>query len=117
VAPAAEDVSAVTRPSDEPRIGVNAPATWADTQYMMISKEQARAAAAQLTNHSALVASAGETPVSPEVFNQAFVAALNAPATDVRRVADARTFLARDAHSSRDVAEMMIQRIVSDALR
>jgi hypothetical protein len=84
---------------------------------MMISREQARAAAAQLTSHPMLVACAGEAPVSAEVFNQAFAAACNAPATDVRRVADARTFLARDAHDSRDVAEMMIQRIVSDALR
>jgi len=116
-APTREYVSHITGLAGHWREWVKAAEHGADTHTMMISKQQARAAAAQLNNYSARMQSVGGPPVSAEVLSQAFAAACNAPATDVRRVADARTFLARDAHNSRDVAEMMIQRIVSDALR
>ena len=107
----------VTRDAQHVWDWVKAADTWADTQPMMITKEQARAAAAQLANHPGRVASTHCAPVSAEVLSMAIAAARNAPAADPRRVEGARNYLASDARDSRDVAAMMIQRIVCDALR
>ena len=89
----------------------------ADTLVMMISREQAVAAAAQLARGAEVAGSPASTAVSPDLLARAIAVAKNTPASDERRVADARSSLAADAYDSRDVAAMMIQRIVSDSLR
>jgi hypothetical protein len=89
----------------------------ADTRDMMISKEQARAAAEQLANRLGAPVQTPTPPVSPELLAHAISIACCAPASDEGRIAGARSFLAERTHDSRDVAAMMIQRIVSDSLR
>ena len=89
----------------------------ADTQDMMISKEQATAAARHLVTQSHEAVRCRAMAVSDELLEQAAAIVRDTPATDERRIADARLYLQSDRHDSRDVAAMMIQRIVSDALR
>ena len=84
---------------------------------MMISKEQAHAAAVQLRMSAQSRRTARSTDVSPEVLAAAFAVAEGTPDTSPERIAEARTFLAHDGADSRVVASMMIQRIISDALR
>ena len=88
-----------------------------DTRHMMISKEQARAAAEQLPISVTGQSAPPTPPVSPELVARAIAIARSTPAIDERRIAGARSFLALEEHDSRAVAAMMIQRLVSDSLR
>jgi hypothetical protein len=84
---------------------------------MMISHEQARAAAIHLHY-------TGETPrervrpdVSDEVLAAALAAAQNAPEENPGRLADMQRYRDGACADSRAVASMMISRIISDSLR
>jgi hypothetical protein len=84
---------------------------------MMISKQQATAAARELAAPCAQPSQTVEAAVSRELIERALDIARNAPASSAERLAEARQSLESGAHDSYDVASMMIQRIVSDALR
>ncbi len=84
---------------------------------MMISKEQAHAAAVQLRTRSYGACSHDSVGVSPEILAAALAVVANTPDTRSQRVAEAQHLLATDGADSRAVASMMIQRIISDSLR
>jgi|GEM_PF-2484635 len=84
---------------------------------MRITQQQARAAAERLRHGSGDREQPTEAPVSPEVLAAAVAVARSTPDTSAQRIADAKTYLAGVPADSRVVASMMIQRIVSDALR
>lgn len=89
----------------------------ADTRYMMISKEQARAAAVLIRTRNADRASARSVDVSPEVLAAALAVVEGTPDTSPERIAEAELHMAGHGLDSRVVASMMLQRIVSDSLR
>jgi hypothetical protein len=84
---------------------------------MMISKEQAHAAAEGLRNRGSRYMTPTSVDVSPEVLAAAFAVAESTPDTSPSRMAEAERYLASDGADSRVVASMMIQRIISDSLR
>jgi len=84
---------------------------------MMISKEQAHAAAEHLRFRGPRVGSLNSTDVSPEVFAAAFAVVQNTPDTNPQRMADGRHYLDTEGADSRVVASMMIHRIISDSIR
>lgn len=84
---------------------------------MMISKEQAHAAAIHLRSCASTECSDRSADVSPEILAAAFAVASNTPDTSPERMAEAQLHLAGDGTDSREVASMMIQRIISDAIR
>jgi len=84
---------------------------------MMISEEQARAAALHLSTCGAAAPSAHTPDVSPEVLAAAMAVVARTPDMNPERMAEARTYLQSDGTDSRLVASMMIQRIISDSLR
>jgi hypothetical protein len=84
---------------------------------MMISTEQAHAAAEQLRQGGSGPGRTTEAKVSPEVLAAAFSVVENTPDTSARRLAEAHNYLASEGADSRLVASMMIQRIISDSLR
>lgn len=84
---------------------------------MIISDEQARAAAAYLKS-TGLKPCIGHACVVPdEVIRMAVRAAEEAPDLREDRVAEARERLGSGSVDSSEVAEKMLSRIVSDALR
>jgi hypothetical protein len=89
----------------------------ADIQCMMISREQAHAAAVHLAAHETGTAAVASVAVSPEVLAAAIALAQRTPDTSPERIAEGESYLAGDGADSRAVAAMMLQRIVSDALR
>jgi hypothetical protein len=89
----------------------------ADTIDMMISKEQARAAAVLLRNRGVASIHASATQVSPAVIAAACAVAESTPDMSSQRMADGRDYLENHTADSRVVASMMIQRIISDSLR
>jgi hypothetical protein len=84
---------------------------------MMISKEQARAAARQLADSDRISAPVSRPHVSAAILQRAVAIAKQASFADEDRVAEGRLLLATDTLDSQDIAAMMIHRIVSDALR
>jgi hypothetical protein len=84
---------------------------------MMISKEQARAAAIHLRTCASPQNGHAPADVSPEIVAAAFAVAANTPDTSPERIAEAEHYLAGVSADSHAVASMMIQRIISDALR
>ena len=110
-------MSRVTRSGEFLRDLVKSTLPVADTQCMMISKEQARAAAVQLATRRPDTTSHTSSPVSAELIAEAIEIARSTPMTDATRLAGARSSLAAHPHDTRDIAAMMIHRIVSDALR
>lgn len=84
---------------------------------MMISEEQARAAAQLLSTHAAADAAHDVPDVSPEVLAAALAVVRETPDTRPGRIDEARQYLENEAGDSRRVASMMIQRIISDSLR
>lgn len=83
---------------------------------MMISQEQARAAAQHLSTCGATTPYSATPDVSPEVIAAAVQVVRETPDTSPQRMSQARSYLS-DGADSRLVASMMIQRIISDSLR
>lgn len=88
-----------------------------DIESMMISHEQARAAALHLRSYDGSEPGTDRPNVSPEVLAAAVAVARSTPDTNPQRLAEARHYLDGDGTDSRAVASMMIQRIISDSLR
>lgn len=84
---------------------------------MIISSEQARAAAQHLAQQTCSETDCKSVLVEPDVFQQAIVAAVSAPDLRQDRVEEAKRRLCDSAPESADIAEKMICRIVSDAVR
>ncbi len=84
---------------------------------MIISDEQARAAAQYLKANPAQGCDLHGCDVSPAIMQAARAAVDGAPDLRADRVAEARERMAGHALDSRDVADKMISRIVSDSLR
>lgn len=83
---------------------------------MIISDEQARLAAAELRHPPVQHAAVAHQVISPAVLAAAHDRALSAPDVRSERLDEARTRLLAGL-DSHDVAEKMLSRIVSDALR
>lgn len=88
----------------------------ADIETMIISDEQARLAAAELKHPHQHHDEIAHQTVSAAVLAAAHDLALSAPDVRSERLDDARTRL-MSGLDSHDVAEKMLSRIVSDALR
>jgi hypothetical protein len=84
---------------------------------MIISNEQAQAAAAYLKLHQSHDCERGACSVSADVIAKARAAVEMAPELRLDRVNEARERMGAGAVDSREVAEKMLSRIVSDALR
>ncbi len=84
---------------------------------MMISHEQARAAAIRLQNTDDAPHPSRRPDVSDEVFAAAMAAAQSAPDTNLQRMAGVEHYRSGGCADSRVIASMMIQRIISDSLR
>jgi hypothetical protein len=84
---------------------------------MMISKEQARAAADHLKAHPSCESATCSPQVSPELLAAAIAVIQDTPETNSQRVAIAQHHLEAAATDSHVIASMMIQRIISDSLR
>lgn len=89
---------------------------WADMVRMMLSDEQARLAARDILEGR----SSGpikDVEISPETLEQARQAVLHAPDVRAERVLEACTRLLTEPLDSHDLANKMISRIVTDAIR
>lgn len=84
---------------------------------MMISKEQAHAAAVLLRDRAVTSRNGSRRAVSPEVLAAAHAVAEGTPDTNPQRMADGQHYVATAGADSRVVASMMIQRIISDSIR
>jgi hypothetical protein len=84
---------------------------------MMISKQQAHAAAVDLRTQGSNRRATTSVDVSPELLAAALAVVEGTPDTSAERLAEAELYLASDHPDSRVVASMMIQRIISDSLR
>ena len=84
---------------------------------MMISHEQARAAAIHLHYANEPRRERVRPDVSDEVLAAALAAAQNAPEESPTRIADMQHYRDGACADSRAVASMMIHRIISDSLR
>jgi hypothetical protein len=89
----------------------------ADSEHMMISDEQARLAAAQLRAHRPTLPLPLECRVPRDVIEAAVLVASRAPDLRSERIAHARARLDAGPLDPHEVAEMMLSRIVGDALR
>jgi hypothetical protein len=84
---------------------------------MMISHEQARAAASHIQEAETASRAWVRPEVSPDLIAAAVAVARNTPDADPERIADAQGYREGLCVDSRAVASMMLQRIVSDSLR
>ncbi len=84
---------------------------------MMISHEQARAAAFELRSGVTSAPVMPPADVSAEVLAAAMAVVQETPDTSPERLADAQSLLAGESPDCHAVASMMIQRIISDSLR
>jgi hypothetical protein len=89
----------------------------ADNLRMMISHEQARAAALHIHEAEAVPRDWVRPEVSPDLIAAAVAVARDAPDADPERIADVQAYREGRCVDSRAVASMMLQRIVSDSLR
>lgn len=84
---------------------------------MMISDEQAKLAAKAVLESRVVSGPVRDVDVSPEVLEQAREAVMHAPDVRAERVLEACTRLLTQPLDSHDLADKMISRIVSDAVR
>ena len=89
----------------------------ADTQAMMISEEQALAAAALLKTTGRASSSVDRVEISADLVAAAVAAASFTPDVDPCRLINAEAFLHDGLADSHEIASMMLKRLVSDALR
>ena len=110
-------VRSVTRAPSSSDDSSKGRAVGADSVCMMISEEQARQAAKQLRSQTRDRTPQRARDVSQHVIDEAVVRASRAPETRDDRITAARRHLESGEFDAHAIAEKMLQRIVSDALR
>ena len=99
---------------------VKSPLRYADTSCMIISDEQVRLALAYLHTSGELSGHLSVDPtvgVTPEFVERVRREIAEAPETRPDRMEEARELLTGSEPSSREVADKMIGRIISDSIR